>query len=276
MQMSTDFLCRVRSKSMYDLFGNIFDNNVHKIVKLIQEVKSSPPLIDKRQRLLRCPTDVAYCCNIFFEQSFFESRNWLFLLYIYEESERQDYFIFFDVKKNMFYRFFEVLRIKNTDRKYCSPVKIERDSTKTPIAVLDVKLQAIRPALQTLADGVALDSKLSCWTDYLFQDKAFYSFTNYFRQSFVDRVIIINRATNRLYILKTYNRNDKIGIIDYVTRPEDRTYVSHVVNSKNTRRTKITTLQDFIERRDLCILRVSYNCDILLEIDDVILYSVCQ
>jgi len=261
---------------MYDLSGNIFDNNVRKMVKLIQEIKSSPPLIDKRQRLLRYPIDIAYCCSVLFEQFFFEICNWLFLLYIYRESERQDYFIFFDVKKNMFYRFFEALRIENTDRKYCSPVKTEKDSTKTSITVLNVELQAIRPALQTLADGAALDSELSCWTDYLSQDEVFYSFTNYFRQSFVDRIVIINRATDRLYTLKTYNRNNKIGIIDYVTRPENRTYVSHVVNSKNTRRTKIITLQDFIERRDPYILRVFYNCDILLEIDDVISHNICQ
>ena len=276
MQISTDFLRRIRPKSIYNLSGNIFDNNVRKIIKLIQEIKSSSPLIDKRQRLLRCSTDIVYCCNILFEQFFSEIRNWLFLLYIYKKSERQDYFIFFDVKKNMFYRFFEALRIENTDCKYCSPVKIEKDSTKTPITVLNVKLQAIRSTLQTLADSVALDSELSCWADYLSQDKAFYSFTNYSRQSLVGRVVIINRATDRLYTLKTYNRNNKIDIINYVTRPENRTYVSHVVDSKNTRRTKIITLQDFIERRDPCILRVLYNCNVLLEIDDVASHSVCQ
>jgi len=276
MQMSADFLRRVRPKSMYGLSGDAFDNTVRDMVKLIQWVKPSPPLIEERYGLPRCPTDIAHRCGVPFEQSFSEVRNWLFLPQIYDESERQDYFTSFDVKKDMFYRFFGALRAEDTDRDRCSPMEIERDSTKTPTAVLDVESQAMVPALQTLAGGADLDSELPHWADHLPRGEALHHFRNYSRQPLSGRVVIINRATDGRYTLKTYNRDDTIGITNHVSRPEDRTHVSHVVDPKNIRRTKITTLQDFIEGRDPCILRVPHDCDVLSEFDDETSHSACQ
>ncbi len=81
---------------------------------------------------------------------------------------------------------------------------------------------------------------------------------------------------NGRYTLKTYNRDDTINITNYVSRLKNRTHVSHVMNSKNIRRTKITTLQDFIEDQDLYILRVPHDCDVLSKIDDETSHNACQ
>lgn len=276
MQMSADFLRRVRPKSMYDLSGDASDRIVHEMVKLFQQVKPSPPLIEERYKLPRCPTDIAHRCGVPFEQSFSEVRNCLFLPQIYGAPERQDYFTSFDVKRDMFYRFFGALRTEDADSECCSPVEVQRDSTDTPTALLDVESQANVPASPTLAGGADPGSELSYSADHLARGEALHRFRIYSQQPLSGRVVIINRATDGRYTLNTYHREDTIGITDHVSRPEDRTHVNHVVDPKNIRRTKITTLQDFIERRDPCILRVPHECDILSEIDDETLHNACQ
>jgi len=67
----------------------------------------------------------------------------------------------------MFYRFFEALRTKDIDRDRCSPMKIKRDSIKTPTTMLDVKSQVMILALQTLTNDVDLNLELSHWVDHL-------------------------------------------------------------------------------------------------------------
>lgn len=132
--------------------------------------------------------------------------------------------------------------------------------------------QAIIPALEKPAGVAILGSGLPHKADGLSRGEALHHFRKYSRQPLSGRVVVISRAMDGRYSLKTHNRDVTIGITNYVSRPEDRTHGSHVMDLKNIRR---TTLQDFIERRDPCILSVPHGCEILLDIDDETLHSAC-
>ncbi len=68
--------------------------------------------------------------------------------------------MFFNIKKNIFYRFFEILRIENTNCNRYLLIEIKRDSTKILTTILDIKLQVIVSTLQILANNINLNLKL--------------------------------------------------------------------------------------------------------------------
>ena len=106
--MSKNFLHHMRFLKLYNFLVVKFDMTVRKLIKLIEHVKSKDAFINKIDDSIVYFTKIIYRCEVSFKKSMHENRNKLFLTKIYNTIQQRKHVTSFNVKKNIFYKFFDI------------------------------------------------------------------------------------------------------------------------------------------------------------------------
>ena len=178
--MSESFLCRVRFLKLYDFFVVEFDMTMQKLIEFIEHVKSKNVFINKIDDLIICFTKIIYRCKISFEKSMHEDRNELFLMKIYNTIQQQKHMTSFNIKKNMFYKFFDIFMSDSLtlNSKLKKDIKIQVEKNETIFKIFENTLIDETFSIQIVSETIVKE-KLNFLVNSIFELKMLRLFRRY-------------------------------------------------------------------------------------------------
>ena len=257
LQMSESFLRRVRPLRLYDFPVAEFDMTVRKLVELIEHVKPKDASIDRVDGPTACPTEIIYRCGVPFEKSMHEDRGELFLTKIYSTTQQREHVTSFDVKRDMFHRFFgtPVGDPLALDSRSGEDIEIQVEENETTSGIPENTLVDEASPTQIVSE-TTVGERLDFPASPISELEALRLFRRYSWQRNSTEMIIISHTNHDQYDVMVCAMDDTKAIKMHLTLANTRRNVSYVIDSCDSANCKITNLHDILARRYPCVIRI--------------------